>query len=208
MYNMDEKPTLFAYTEIANELKLCKLLLKKYAKLINEHERKTVGQLKAMIDKDDLTIRSLAERFCGTNYSFEENFLEAVKRAFEFLCTEIAYVELDISLDFWLTPSEILKHKVSDDEDLAIMLCSIIFALGNERANVVIAELEDMSVHAFVLFEYKGKFYILDPCQRHEFDEFVSTKEEKVFKIYSFKGKKIRRLLYKFNRFEYIAFGE
>ena len=45
--------------------------------------------------------------------------------------------KLDFELNYWLSPAEILKYKVGDDEDIAIFLFSIMFALGDENAAVV-----------------------------------------------------------------------
>jgi len=199
--------SLFEFSEKGLRLKLYRLLLKKYAPLINEQETKTVGEIKGLINKDDLTVQSLVAQFKPENYNYEKDFLRAARKAFEFLQKEIHYVKPDVELNFWLTPAEMLAHRVADDEDLAVFLCSILFALGNENASVVIAELEDLSTHAFVIMEFKDIVYFLDATQEHSFDEFSGTMMELLQK-YTFKGSKINRLLYKFNHFEYRQFIE
>ncbi len=199
--------SLFEFSEPGLRLKLYKLLLKKYAPLINREETKTVGEIKGLINKDDLTVQALAMQFKPENYSYEKHFLQAAKKAFEFLKKEIRYVNPELDINFWLTPAEMLANKVADDEDLAVFLCSILFALGNENASVVIAELEDMSTHAFVLMEFNNKVYFLDPCQEHEFEEYSGNLMD-LLKKYSFQGKKLSRMLYKFNHFEYRQFIE
>ena len=199
--------SLFEFSEKGLRLKLYRMLLKKYAPLINKQETKTVGEIKGLINKDDLTIQSLAEQFKPENYSYEKHFLQAAKKAFEFVKKEIRYVKPDVELNFWLTPSEILASKVADDEDLAVFLCSILFALGSENASVIIAELDDLSTRAFVVFEFDNKAYFLDPAQEHEFDSYCGSMVE-LFQKYNFKGARIKRLLYKFNHFEYRQFIE
>ncbi|MEM4662423.1 MAG: hypothetical protein QXM75_00115 [Candidatus Diapherotrites archaeon] len=199
--------SLFEFSEKGLRLQLYRLLLKKYASIINEREKKTVGEIKGLINKDDLTVQTLAEQFKKDGYSYEKDFLSAAKKAFEFIKKEVKYVSLDIDLNFWLTPNEILTGKVADDEDLAVFLCSILYALGNENASVTIAELEDLRTHAFVMFDYKGKTYFLDPTQDHEFEQYSGDIFE-LFQKFSFDGFKIRRLLYKFNHFEYRQFIE
>ena len=78
-------------------------------------------------------------------------------------------------------------------EDLAVFLCSLLLALGDENAAVIIAELDSLRTHAFVATELQGKFFILDPSQKHGFQEFSGPKEE-ALKKYSFNGAKIKRL--------------
>ena len=199
--------SLFEFSEKGLRLKLYRLLLKKYAPLINKQEIKTVGEIKGLINKDDLTIQSLAEQFKPEKYNYERHFLHAAKKAFDFIKKEVMYVRPDVELNFWLTPSEILANKVADDEDLAVFLCSILFALGSENASVIIAELDDLSTRAFVVFEFNNKAYFLDPAQEHEFDSYCGSMTD-LFQKYSFKGAKIKRLLYKFNHFEYRQFIE
>lgn len=198
---------IFEFSEKGLKLKLYRLLLKKYASIINERETKTVGEIKGLINKEDLTIQSLAEEFKKDGYEYEKDFLVAAKKAFDFVKKEIAYVSPDVDVNFWLTPSEILLNKIADDEDMAVFLCSILYALGCENASVTIAELEDLRTHAFVMFDYKNKTYFLDPTQDHEFEKF-SGDTFNLFQNFSVDGLKIRRLLYKFNRFEYRQFIE
>jgi len=199
--------SLFEFSEKGLRLQLYKTLLKKYAPLINERETKTVGEIKGLINKDDLTVQSLVEQFKPEGYKYEKHFLYAAKKAFEFLKREVKYVKPDIDLNFWLSPSEMLSSKVADDEDIAVFLCSLLFALGNENASVTIVELEDMSTHAFVIFEYGQKSYFLDATQDHEFEQYCGEATE-LFQKYNFNGLRIKRLLYKFNHFEYRQFIE
>lgn len=199
--------SLFEFSEKGLRLKLYRLLLKKYAPIINERETKTVGEIKGLINKDDLTVQSLIAQFKPENYNYERNFLQAAKKAFEFLQREIRYVKPDVELNFWLTPAEMLASKVADDEDLAVFLCSILFALGNENASVMIVELEDLTTHAFVVMEFKGKVYFLDATQEHSFDKYCGTMPE-LLQEYTFNGARVNRLLYKFNHFEYRQFIE
>jgi len=188
-----------------NVCKLYEALLKKYRDLINEKEKKTVGEIKGLVDKEDLTIISFIERFKNENYEFEKDYLSVLKKCYEFVVSEITYAKLDFELNYWLSPAEILKYKVGDDEDIAIFLCSIMFALGDENAAVVVFEMEDFSTHAVVITEYKEKFILLDATQKVEFEKYIGEKE-KVLENYRFKEKKIKRPVYKFNHFHYEQF--
>ena len=199
--------SLFEFSEKGLRLKLYGILLKKYASIINEREKKTLGEVKGLVNGDDLTVQSVASELKPADYSFERDFTEAAKKAFEFVKKEVSYAKADLDLDYFLSPVEIMAEKIADDEDQAVFLCSLIFALGDESASVVIAELDDLTTHAFVALELGGKAHFLDPTQEHSFDEF-SGKTEEVLKKYSYTGAKIKRLLYKFNRFEYKSFIE
>lgn len=184
---------------------LYKFLLQKYSGQINQIETKTIGQLKMLISDSDLTLQSLASEFKTDPYTFEINYLDSCQKAFEFVCREIEFVPIDMDLSFWLSAKEILSIKISDDDDLAVFLCSLLYCLGDENASVLLMQLEDLDVHAVVVSEFQGQFILLDACQKHTFGKYSGKKEE-VLKRYSFNGKKIKKLLYKFNHSEYEQF--
>lgn len=184
---------------------LYKFLLQKYASTINQSETKTIGQLKTLISDTDLTIQSLSSEFKSDHYAFQKDYLDSAKKAFEFVCREIEYVPIDMDLSFWLAPKEILSIKISDDDDLAVFLCSLLFTLGDESASVLLLQLEDLDVHAVVVSSFQEKFFLLDPSQKHVFAKFFGSREE-VLKRYSFNGKKIKKQLYQFNHSDYEQF--
>jgi hypothetical protein len=187
------------------QCKLYKILLEKYADLVNEKERRTIGEIKGLVNAEDLTVQSIIADFKGEEYSFQENYGEAAAKALAFVQHEINYVEPEINLNYWLSAKEIFSAKVGDDEDLSVFLCSLLLALGDEKAAVIIAELDNLKTHAFVATNYKGRFCILDPSQKHSLEKFSGKKEEALQK-YSFKGAKIKRFLYKFNHTTYEQF--
>ncbi|MBN2067388.1 MAG: hypothetical protein JW744_02880, partial [Candidatus Diapherotrites archaeon] len=187
------------------KLKLCRLLLEKYAPLINEHEKRTIGEIKGLVNSDDLTIQSILSDFKNKDYVFEDHYLEVAEKVFDFVSGEIQYADIEINLDYWLSPKEVFSSKIGDDTDLAVFLCSLLLGLGDESAAVVIAELDNLKTHAFVATEFKGKFLLLDPSQSHGFQAFSGTKENALQK-YSFQGAKIKRFLYKFNHSTYEQF--
>ena len=192
------------HAEEARE-KLYRVLLGKYAELINENEKKTVGEIKSIISKDDLTVQSLANSFIPDNYKFESHFFQAAEKAYNYVRDEIRNAEIDLNISFWLSPKEIISEKIGDDEDQAVLLCSLLFALGDEKAEVVIAELKDASSHAFVITEFKGRFLLLDPTQGKPFRDFFGEKKD-VLETYSFNGFKINRFLFRFNNSNYEQF--
>jgi len=187
------------------QFRLYRLLLQKYADLVNEHEKRTIGEIKGLVNSEDLTIQSILSDFKSPDYDFQRDYLEVAGRVFDFVVREIDYVDPEMNLNYWLTAKEVFSAKIGDDEDLAVFLCSLLLALGDEKAAVVIAELNNLRTHAFVVTEFGGKFFILDPSQPHAFKQFSGTKEEALQK-YSFKKAKIKRFLYKFNHSTYEQF--
>ncbi len=190
-----------------NKLKLCKFLLQKYGDIINEREKRTIGEIKALVDGSDLSIQSLAQDFMGDNYDFEKDYEKALKEAYKFVVDEIGFVDADLNLNYWMSPKEVLEQKVADDEDFAVFTCSLMKALGDSKAEVIIAELDNLRTHAFVTTELGDKFLLLDPSQGKGFEEFLGEKTAVLAK-YSFNGNKIKTFLYKFNSDKYEQFLE
>ncbi len=207
-FEADEDPAQAEEHSLREKILQCRLyamLLEKYADLINEKEKRTIGEIKSLVNKEDLTIQSILADLKPEGYAFPLGYLEAAQKALSFAQKEISYVEPEINLNYWFSPKEIFSSKVGDDEDLAVFLCSLLFALEDENASVIIAELDSLRTHAFVSTEFDGKFFILDASQKHVFPDFSGTKEEALQK-YSFKGAKIKRFLYKFNNSTYEQF--
>ena len=190
-----------------NELRLCKYLLEKYSDIINEREKRTIGEIKALVDGNDLSIQSFIEDFKGPAYSFQTDYEKTLRQVLDFVKKEIIFVDVDLNVNYWLTLREILEAKVADDEDLAVFLCAAMKALGDNSAEVIIAELDNLRTHAFVSTQIGNDFLILDPAQEHAFEEYKGEKLE-VIKKYSFQKQKIKRFLYRFNSEKYEQFLE
>ncbi|MEK7540384.1 MAG: transglutaminase-like domain-containing protein [Patescibacteria group bacterium] len=187
------------------ELRLFRALVSKYADIINDFEKKTVGEIKGMVNPDDLSVQSVLQGIKSEQYDFETGFEENAKKAFEFVKEEIGFVKLGIDVNFWLSPHELLREKIGDDKDIAVFLCSLLAGLGDENAEVIVCELSDSSTHAVVATEKGGKFFILDAVQKHGFEDYSGSKEE-ILEKYSFNSAKISRFLYRFNRQKYEQF--
>lgn len=200
---VDGKPK----TDNEIQLKLQKILLQRYSGLINERETKTVGEIKEMVNKNDLTIHALIASFGFVDYSFQDKYMSAAQMAFNFVRDNISTIEFDFGVSYWLFPKEILTERIADDEDKAIFLCSLLYALGDGNAEVVIAELTNGTPHAFVATQIGQKFYILDACQNHDFAQFCGEKSEAMGK-YRFNTSGIKKFLYKFNHENYEQFQE
>jgi hypothetical protein len=193
--------------DLKKQLTLSKFLLQKYADIINEREQRTIGEIKSLVDGTDLSIQSLLAEFKDTHYSFFDNYNEVLPKIYKFIIDEIEYVNINFSVNYWLSAKEVLEIKVVDDEDLAVFTCSCMKALGDNKAEVIIAELQDLSTHAFVSTEINGKFAIFDPAQKHEFSKFIGEKKD-IIRDYAFKENKIKKFLYRFNHERYEQFLE
>lgn len=195
------------WENLTGVVRIYRLVIERYADLINENESKSVGEIKALVSKENLTIQSIAQRFMGENYVFREHYPAAAEKAYDYVKGEIEFVNTDMSVSFWLEPGQIASEKIGDDDDQAVFLCSLLLALGDENAECVIAELDNAKTHAFVITEFAGKLFLLDPVQKKPFTEFCGEKEQ-VMGRYTFFSNKITRFLYKFNNSKYEQFGE
>jgi len=207
-FEEEEDPALAKDSRQNEKLLQCKLyriLLEKYADLIDEKEKRTIGEIKALINAEDLTIQSILSDLKKPDYNFEKDYLATAGKILSFVQTEINYVEPEINLNYWFSAKEIFSSKVGDDEDLSVLLCSLLFGVGDEKAFVIISELDSLKTHAFVMTKVGEKFFILDASQKHNIQDFSGAREETLQK-FSFKGAKIKRFLYKFNHNTYEQF--
>lgn len=189
------------------ELKLSKFLLQKYSDIINEREQRTIGEIKTLVNGSDLTIQSIIREFTEANYEFEKDYSKVLEKLFDFIKDELEFVETNFGINYWLSPKEIMEIKVVDDEDMAAFTCSCMKALGDEKAEVIIAELDNLKTHAFVTTEINGNFLLLDAAQKHEFNKYLGDKVS-IIRDYKFKEFKIKRFLYRFNYNKYEQFLE
>lgn len=153
-------------------------IIERYREHIEAGEMKTVPDLRNLIDPKNKAIRevmeSIEEQFHP--YLYEANFEQASGIAFEFMRDQIGNEALPI--DFWLAPEDVLELRLADEMDKAIFLCSLLIALDNETAKVVVET--NGTRHAFVLFEFKGKFYLMDPVHNVN----ISGSREEVLKAH------------------------
>lgn len=184
------------------KLKLLNALLEKYSGLINEAEKKTVSQIKGLVDSENQTIQSIAQKIKKESYSDSLNAL------LEFIYKEIAFVSLEseLKLSYWLKPEEIMQLKMADDEDMAVFTCSIMKASGDEKAIVLITELSDLNTKAFVATEFNGLNYLIDVAGKKPLDSFTGKTIEEAMQAFDENGLKIKKTLYKFNNETYEQF--
>ena len=74
-------------------------------------------------------------------YSYDDYFKEAAKLAYEHVKDKMLPVSLP--LQFWLKPSQAIKYGAGDLFDKAVLLCSLLIALGNLSSKVVVVVKND-----------------------------------------------------------------
>jgi len=169
-----------------------KKIIRRYREQIEKNEYKTISELRALVNPGSAAIQEinnkLREEFHP--YIYEKDFLSAAEKACAFVKDEIKNVALP--LDFWLAPEDILELRAADETDKAIFLCSLLIALDNAGARVVVETNGER--HVFVLFEFNGIFYLMDPVH----DVRLEGAKEEVLKTY-FAERAGNRLVYEFN---------
>ncbi|MFH0817667.1 MAG: hypothetical protein V1909_03465 [Candidatus Micrarchaeota archaeon] len=135
-------------------------IIERYREQIEMGESKTVPDLKNLLDPKNRAVQQVKQEIEDKfhPYLYEQNFEEAAKKAFEFLRDKIENEALPV--DFWLSPDDVLELGLADEMDKALFLCSILIALDNETARVVVET--NGHRHAFVMFEFGGKFHLMD----------------------------------------------
>ncbi len=201
---------------------LYRTIIERYKDYINEQEQKTVPVLKSLVNPDDAAVQALrqqivtrigeAKRAAASgrvvesrelDYSYETDFPDAARQAFEYV-QSLSRTDSELSISFWLSYSEMASLGIADPFDRALLLCSLLDALGCKNAMVSVLELDDASAHPVVTFSAE-KLFLLDCSNRKAgFAELADeTKAGLVAKFETEDGKKATGIAYEFNREEY-----
>ncbi len=167
-----------SHEKCKSKLNLLKLIIERYREQIEMGETKTIPDLRNLVDPNNKAIQQVKETITNDfhPYIYEKDFQSAADKAFSFLKEEIGDEALPV--DFWLLPEEVLELKVADEMDKAIFLCSLLIALDNETAKVVVETNGER--HALVLYEFNGTYHLMDPV--HDL-RISGTKEEILEKV-------------------------
>ncbi len=144
------------------------LIIERYKDYIEEKERLSVAELPTLVTPYNPSVVKKADeiREGFDSYSYDLNFYEAGAKAFDFVKGNIETVVLP--LQFWLTPEETLEFGMGDEIDKNILLCSMLIALGNPSAKVLM-HIKDGTRKSVVYFEFKDRVHMFD------FQEGIST---------------------------------
>ena len=198
-------------------------IIERYRDYINDREQKTIPALKSLIDPSDPTIAALRDGIAQKikdekesalagqvvetkelEYFADTDFPKAAAMAYEH-AKALLRTGSEIQLSFWLKYPEMETLGIADSFDKALLLCSLLFALGGKDARVTVLELEDGSSHPVVTLAIGGKFILLDPDNaKAAFGEIEAAEKSELLAEYlTLDGKKASRISYEFNRDEY-----
>ncbi|MFA6048491.1 MAG: hypothetical protein WC792_00910 [Candidatus Micrarchaeia archaeon] len=215
------------FEQLAEELSAYKIraaaykkIIERYADFITASEQKTVPQLKELVKPLDPAVVNAKKAICGRlaesnrgnayaekfEYDHSRDFPKAAELSLD-LVKSFKPVRADLSVSYWLSPSEVEELGAADPLDKAIFLCSLLRALECKSARVRMVELEGRSTHPLVLFEFEGKSFLVDPGNQNA---EISGRENVTFEsqLAGFKANGLRctRSLYEFNDLEYEEF--
>lgn len=184
--------------EYYHKIQLYQLLVSRYKNHIETSETKTVPDVKSLVQPSNSNIVAIARKIKLENNEYLKQY-------------QTAYDSVDgihsvpyIGTTLWLSIKEMLDNKVADYEDKAILLCSILRALG-ANARVLVTLMTDGSNRPLVLINMKDKSILLDPNDKHDFIKYVGKRAD-LLKQFSVEDQKIKRTLYEFNDKDYISY--
>jgi len=201
----EPKPEKPPCEECESELDVCRRreliyrkIIERYRELIEASESKSIPELRSLVKPQSSSVIELKDKLTRESkpYEYEKDFLAAAQKAYEFVKDEIKTEHVPV--EFWLSPRDILELKAADEMDKAILLCSLLIALGNKSAKVVV-EMKGGLKHAFVMFSFGNRYYLFDPV--HNIN-LAGSKEILEAQISSEKDEE-NKIVYEFNDVEY-----
>ncbi len=176
-------------------------VIDRYADYIDEHERKTLPELKALVNGNDAAVldakRRIEEKLTAENKSKPEDTALACLE----LVASLAPLHSELGVSFWFTPAELFELGAADPFDRTLLLCSLLRSFELE-ARVLVLELSDGSKHPVVEWLNAGRSTVLDPSQQHELLQFSGERAD-ALKVFSFGGKTVRHAVFEFNDREF-----
>lgn len=199
-------------------------VIERYRDFVNEGEQKNVPDLKSAIDPKEPTVQRMRSEIVASivqaktaaageavvesrelEYNPETDFDDAARAAFVRV-QSLGKTHSELSISFWLSYPQMESLGVADAFDRALLLCSLLTALGCKTAMVSVLLLEDGSTHPVVTFGSQEEgYFLLDACNSRSLfgEDATRTKQEAVSGFLSGDSKKATRINYEFNREEY-----
>jgi hypothetical protein len=136
-------------------------IISRYKEYIEEMEHISIAELPSLVTPKKELIVKKAEEIKSTfgSYNFDSHFYEASINAFAFVRDSI--LETTMPVQFWLAAEDTLKFGIGDSIDRNILLCSLLSALGNPSAKVLVSIKEDIR-RVLTYYELNKHAYILD----------------------------------------------
>lgn len=113
-------------------------IIMRYRNYIEENENVSVAELPKLVTPEDENVVGFANSIKSAfpNYSVEKNFAEAAEKAYKYVKETV--VQATLPIEFWLSPNQVMKSGAGDLFDKAVLLCSLLIAIGNISTRVVI----------------------------------------------------------------------
>lgn len=136
-------------------------IISRYKEYIEEMEHISIAELPALVTpKKELIVKKADEiKNAFGNYSFDSHFYEASINAFAYVRDSI--LETTMPVQFWLAAEDTLKFGIGDAIDRNVLLCSLLCALSNPSAKVLVSIKDDVR-KILTYYELNGHAYILD----------------------------------------------
>ncbi|MFH1095413.1 MAG: hypothetical protein V1728_04305 [Candidatus Micrarchaeota archaeon] len=147
--------------ELQLQLELHHLVIERYRKFIEDGESKTIAELRSLVRPADSAVVEMkmliSDQFHP--YVYGQNFLHAVQKALD---TVFSYKKVSMPVSFWTSFGDITRLHAGEDIDKALLLCSLLRALGSDGARVLIGK----EKNAWVAFDFGEKHYVIDIANR------------------------------------------
>ncbi len=151
------------------------LVISRYKEYIEEKEEIAVAELPRLVMPSSPLIVKKATEIQDSieNYFYEQNFKEASVAAFNFVQNKVE--EITLPLQFWLNPEETTAFMAGDATDRNILLCSLLIAMGNPSARVLIVMgVVNRSIRVY--YEFSDSYTMFD-LSSGSVSEYASKEE-------------------------------
>lgn len=143
------------------QLEINRMILERYQRFIEDGEAKSIAELRELVRPLDSVVTELKIQIQDQfhPYLYEQHYLPAVQKCLDML---FAFRTVTLPVNFWMSFSDMARLRAADDIDRAILLCSLLRALGSESARVLI----DKNKGAWVSYVFGDKQYLIDIGKR------------------------------------------
>jgi len=197
----ESKPTQEQLERLQTKIDLLEGVLEKHREHIEEKEKKTIREMKGMIQPNNINLR---EYLSGIEEEAEDE-IEASEQAYKKIMEEIKACKAP-PVEHWMTIKSMLDRKITDCKDRAILLCSAFRHFG-AQAHVITATLENNERIPLVRIKINEKHLLINPKKQHPFRKYYGTMEE-LEQQFQYQGEGIRKFNYMYNDREYRTFEE
>lgn len=135
-------------------------IIARYKDYIDESEGLYIAELPKLVTPKDESVTLISNNIKGNfiSYSHESNFHEAAMHAYRYV-KELTTVSMPVQ--FWQTPKETISNEAGDLFDKAVLLCSILIALGEPSSKVLVIIKND-NRDFMVYYESNGSITAMD----------------------------------------------